>query len=69
MKNVKNNMNNIHLSRSSSKRNSENETQNENLMTHSQCPLCFVLYPTPDIEVKIVSRLLSYLQYGKIIDF
>lgn len=56
MKNVKNNMNNIHLSKSSSKRNSENEIQNENLETHSQCPLCFLLYPTPDIEVNIITR-------------
>lgn len=65
---MKNNINNIHLSRSSSKRNTENETQNENLTTHSQCPLCFVLYPTIDIEVKIVTRLLSYLQYSRILD-
>lgn len=66
MKNLKNNMNNIHLSRSS-KRNPENEIQNENLTTHSQCPLCFVLYPTPDIEVKMVTRFLSCLQYSRVL--
>lgn len=31
--------------------NSENEIQNDNLSPQSQCPLCFRLYPTPEIEV------------------
>lgn len=61
-------MNNIHSSRSSN-RNPESETQNENSSTHSQCPLCFLLYPTPDIEVKIVTiHLINlYLQKSIII--
>jgi len=31
--------------------NSENEIKIDNLSQKSECPLCFRLYPTPDIEV------------------
>lgn len=52
MKNMKSN---ITVSKSqtslSHHSNSENAIQNDNLIPQSQCPLCFNLYPTPDIEV------------------
>lgn len=55
IKNIKNNIsNNGHQSRSRtspSRENPENEITNENISLQSLCPLCFVLYPTPDIEV------------------
>lgn len=55
MKNIKNSIsNNGHqsISRASpSHQNPENEITNENVSQQSQCPLCFGLYPTPDIEV------------------
>jgi len=58
MKNIKNSIsNNGYQTRSrasSSQQNPENEVTNENVPLQSQCPLCFVLYPTPDIEVIIV---------------
>ncbi|XP_026818539.1 putative uncharacterized protein DDB_G0282133 isoform X1 [Rhopalosiphum maidis] len=54
MKNIKNSIsNNGYQTRSrasSSQQNPENEITNENVPQQSQCPLCFVLYPTPDIE-------------------
>uniref|UniRef100_A0A2S2PNX8 Uncharacterized protein n=1 Tax=Schizaphis graminum TaxID=13262 RepID=A0A2S2PNX8_SCHGA len=54
MKNIKNSIsNNAYQTRSrasSSQQNAENEITNENVPLQSQCPLCFVLYPTPDIE-------------------
>lgn len=33
-----------------SQQNPENEITNKNVPLQSECPLCFVLYPTPDIE-------------------
>lgn len=30
---------------------SVNDVQNDKLSQKSECPLCFKLYPTPDIEV------------------
>lgn len=36
---------------SHSQQNTENMTQPDNLPLQSQCPLCFGLYPTADIEV------------------
>lgn len=57
MKNIKNSIDNngrhIRSQASSSQQNPENEIANENVSLQSQCPLCFVLYPTPDIEVII----------------
>ncbi|XP_003241683.1 nuclear transcription factor Y subunit alpha [Acyrthosiphon pisum] len=53
-KNIKNSIsNNGHQSRSRTsppRQNPENEITNENVSLQSQCPLCFGLYPTPDIE-------------------
>jgi hypothetical protein len=53
LRTVKNSINNIPLRNrlSLSESNSENEIQNDKLSPQSQCPLCFGLYPTPDIEV------------------
>ncbi|XP_025200552.1 uncharacterized protein LOC112598341 isoform X2 [Melanaphis sacchari] len=54
LKNIKNSIrNNGYQTRtraSSSQQNPENEITNENVPLHSQCPLCFVSFPTPDIE-------------------
>lgn len=55
MKNVKNNINitNTNLSRSQTPhlKNPESEIQYDSTPLVSQCPLCFGLYPTSDIEV------------------
>lgn len=46
--------NNINLSRSQpsmSPKNLETDDESDNIIPKSQCPLCFRLFPTPDIEV------------------
>lgn len=51
---VKNYIGNVRMSRSQAlliQQNSGNEIQNDSLPPQSQCPLCFGLYPTSDIEV------------------
>lgn len=54
IKNIKNSISNNgrqpNSQASSSNQNPENEITSENISLQSQCPLCFVLYPTPDIE-------------------
>ncbi|XP_015373211.1 PREDICTED: uncharacterized protein LOC107168345 isoform X2 [Diuraphis noxia] len=46
---ISNNGHQLRSRASHSHQNPENEITNKN-MSQSQCPLCFVLYPTPDIE-------------------
>ncbi|CAH1732999.1 unnamed protein product [Aphis gossypii] len=54
IKSIKNNISNNGVQTRSrathSQQNPENEITNKNVPLQSECPLCFVLYPTPDIE-------------------